>query len=164
MLTLPTITLHTLLLLLLLTPSQCQSGSKENTNNRTCVNSFSFLEDDLLSREENRYNLLQAYYPPRGALPVFVTVTYSFDEFQNQSVWYWSESEFYLIQPMEVLVFTSLFHSNFAYRQRSVELTLSPDCVEAGAEFMETLTQRVNYTVQLLAVKYLRISRHLPFP
>ena len=107
------------------------------------MNSFAALEDDLLSQELNRYNLLKTFYPPRGALPVFVTVTYQFGQLENQSVWYWSESEIYLIQPLEVFQFTSLFYSNFYYRQASLDLHLSEECVETGDEYMEMLTQRV---------------------
>ena len=136
------ITLHTLLLF---TSSHCHNEPRgnENTTERNCVNSFAALEDDLLSRELNRYNLLKAFYPPRGALPVFVTVTYQFDKLENQSVWYWSESEIYLIQPLEIFQFTSLFYSNFYYRQADLELHLSEECMETGDEFMEMLTQRI---------------------
>ena len=139
--TITTITLYTLLLLL--TPSHGYNETSFTTD-RTCATSFTVLEDDLLSQEENRYNLLKAFYPPRNALPVFVTVTYLFGETGNQSVWYWSESEFYLIQPLDVLQFTSLFHSNFYYRMGKMELHLNQDCAEAGPEFMEMLTQRVS--------------------
>lgn len=144
-----TFTLYILHLLHLLTPSQCQSGGDELpfTTDRNCVTSFTVLEDDLLSQEQNRYNLLKTFYPPRGALPVFITVTYTFGESQNQSVWYWSESEFYLIQPLDVLQYTSLFHSNFDYRQGKLDLRLHNDCMETGSEYMEILTQRVSECV-----------------
>ena len=136
------ITLHTLLLL---TSSHCHNDirANESTTERSCVNSFAALEDDLLSRELNRYNLLRTFYPPRGALPVFVIVTYQFGELENQSIWYWSESEIYLIQPLEVFQFTSLFYSNYYYRQANVDLDLSEECVETRDEYMEMLTQRV---------------------
>ena len=121
------------------------------TNKSNCSNSFSILEESLLSLESNRFNLLKTFYPPRGALPVFLTVTYTFDDSENQfgnrgnkSVWYWSESEIYFIQPLEVLQFTSLFHSNFYYRTNELDLVLNEDCYGTGTEFMEILTQRVS--------------------
>lgn len=144
---------HTLLLLVFIAAlppliySQSESGDVLFITSKTCANSFTLLEEDLLSREENRYNLLQAYYPRRSTLPVFVTVTYSFDQ-SNQTIWYWSESEFYLIQPLNVLQFTSLFHSNFPYRQRNLELVLSEECSDAADELLESLTQRVRKEAQ----------------
>ena len=155
---------HTLLLLFLFitalpTPTHSQDGSGDVLfiTSKTCANSFTLLEEDLLSREENRYNLLQAYYPRRSALPVFVTVTYSFNQ-SNQTIWYWSVSQFYLIQPLNVLQFTSLFHSNFPHRQRELELVLSEECSEAGDELLESLTQRVrkefNYEAILISLGY----------
>lgn len=134
-----TVTLH---IFHLLTPSQC--GGDEPTPDRNCTTSFSVLEEDMLSHEENRYNLLKTFYPPRGALPVFVTVMYTFGKSQNQSVWYWSESELYLIQPLDVLLYTSLFHSNFNYREGKLDLKLEKECAETRPEFMELLTQRVS--------------------
>ena len=155
---------HTLLLLLLFitalsTPTHSQDGSGDVLfiTSKTCANSFTLLEEDLLSREGNRYNLLQAYYPRRSALPVFVTVTYSFNQ-SNQTIWYWSVSQFYLIQPLNVLQFTSLFHSNFPHRQRELELVLSEECSEAGDELLESLTQRVrkefHYEAILISLEY----------
>ena len=108
-----------------------------------------------MSREGNRFNLLKTFYPPRGPIPVFLTVTYQFDESQNQfdesldgsenqSVWYWSESEVYLVQPLDVLQFTSLFHSNLMYRSGRLELVLDRECSGTSPDFMEILTQRVS--------------------
>ena len=119
----------------------------------TCSLSFSVLENSLLSSEQNRFNLLRAFYPSRDAQPVFVTVNYTFISDDNSSVdsrtWYWSESEFYLIQPLEIFQFTSLFFSNFAYRQGTVDLMLGPGCAETTTDRMEMLTQRVSLQILL---------------
>lgn len=140
-----TLILH---ILHLLTLSKCQSGGDDSelspAVNRNCTTSFTVLEEDMLSHEQNRYNLLKTFYPPRGALPVFVTVTYTFGDTRNQSVWFWSEAELYLIQPIDVLQYTSLFHSNFNYREGKLDLRLTKDCAETRSEFMELLTQRVS--------------------
>ena len=146
-----------LLILPLLTSSHPHNGSLNNTvttaaitdQKRNCTNSFSVLEEVLLSNEKNRFNLLRVFFPPRGAPPVFLTVSYQFDEFGEQSgnettVWYWSESEVYLIQPLDILQFTSLFHSNLQYRLSSLDLVLNQDCSNTQVEFMELLTQRVS--------------------
>ena len=137
------LTLYTLLLLHIPTPSHCRDNNTD-IDDTLCANSFSVLEEDLLSRDTNRFNLLKTFYPPRGALPVFVTVTYEFDENGNETVWYWSESEIYLIQPLDILQFTSLFHSNFDYRMSEVRLVLSKECQQSETEYLEILTQRVS--------------------
>ena len=139
---------------------------------RNCSNSFTLLEESLLSNENNRFNLLKTFYPPRGAHPVFITVTYRFGEFGgnqfdgsknpskgsgsgnhesdnrsgNESVWYWSASEVYLVQPLDVLQFTSLFHSNLRYRSSMVDLELNQDCLGTRKDYLEILTQRVSLT------------------
>ena len=140
-----TLTLH---ILHLFTLSQCQSGADDleptPAAGRNCTTSFTVLEEVMLSHEQNRYNLLKTFYPPRGALPVFITVTYTFGDSQNQSVWFWSEAELYLIQPLDVLQYTSLFHSNFDYREGKLNLRLAKECAGTRSEFMELLTQRVS--------------------
>ena len=153
-----------LLILPLITSSHPHNGSLDNIvtmaaitdQKRNCTNSFSVLEEVLLSNEKNRFNLLRVFFPPCGAPPVFLTVSYQFDEPQNQfdefgkqswngtTVWYWSESEVYLIQPLDILQFTSLFHSNLQYRLSSLDLVLNQDCSNTQVEFMELLTQRVS--------------------
>ena len=170
------------------------------TNQRNCSNSFSVLEESLLSHEDNRFNLLKTFYPPRGAHPVFLTVTYRFSKFGkqfdeggeqgspensvfgdgsggefggdvfddseirsgmygNESVWYWSASEVYLVQPLDVLQFTSLFHSNLQYRTSEVELELDRECLGTKRDYLEILTQRVselqlNYIFELCMQLY----------
>lgn len=126
-----------LLLLLRMKPATADS--------QTCSKSYAVLEDSLLSNSENRFNLLKAFFPPKEARPIFVTVTYTFNNATNESsVWYWSESEFYLIQPLEIFQFTSLLFANMAYRQSTVELQLDAQCVGASHDLMEMLTQRVS--------------------
>lgn len=121
-------------------------GGGGGRGERNCTNSFTVLEESLLSSESNRFNLLKAFYPPRNALPVFQTVTYNFEsETVNQSkVWYWAQSEVFLVQPLDVLQFTSLFHSNLQYRVGDLELMLPGDCLETKNEFIEILTERVS--------------------
>ena len=114
--------LPTILLITILALSHCHNTVATAEQDPNCLTSFSVLEESLLSRESNRFNLLRMFYPPRGPLPVFLAVTYRFDGLENrsnESIWYWSESEIYFIQPLDVLQFTSLFHSNFHYRQAS---------------------------------------------
>jgi len=110
--------------------------------------SFYQLERSLLQDPDNRYHLLKAFYPPRKAHPVVVRVRYNFSEDQGGAgngsrVWYWSESGFYLIQPLEVFQCTSLLFSNLQYRKSEVEIHLPANCSTAGLEILEMLTLRV---------------------
>ena len=161
------------------TPGDDDDNVTTTTNRdqqRNCSNSFTLLEESLLSNENNRFNLLKTFYPPRLSPPVFITVTYRFGEFGgnqfdgsenpsdgsegsgsgnhvsenrfdrsgNESVWYWSASEVYLVQPLDVLQYTSLFHSNLQYRSSRVDLELNRDCLGTRKDYLEILTQRVS--------------------
>ena len=105
---------------------------------------LTLLERDLFQSGQNRYQLTKTFFPPRNAHPVFVIVNYTFEDSNTTKLWYWSESEFYLIQPLEIFQFSSLFFSNFPHRQASLSLTLSGYCRDASDEMMEVLTQRVS--------------------
>ena len=105
---------------------------------------LTLLERDLFQSGQNRYQLTKTFFPPRNAYPVFVTVNYTFEDSNTTRLWYWSESEFFLIQPLEIFQFSSLFFSNLPHRQASLSLTLPRYCRDASDEIMEVLTQRVS--------------------
>ena len=109
----------------------------------TCSSSFHPLEADLLSRPQNRFLLSTKFFPPRDANPVIIKVDYVYEDSNMTNVWFWSESEFYFIQPLEIFLYTSLFFANQPYRQSSLTLELSPDCLDAEELYMRVLTQRV---------------------
>lgn len=111
-----------------------------------CSNNFFVLEQSLLESTDNRFNLLKAFYPPREAHPVLVRVNYTFDGTFNDTsqIWFWSESEFYLIQPLEIFQFTSLLFSNMPYRQSQLHIRLDSDCSQAPADYLQMLTTRVS--------------------
>ena len=126
------------LLLSISTPSEAQED--------TCSSSFHLLEADLLSRPQNRFLLATKFFPPRDANPVIIKVDYVYEDskLNNTNVWFWSESEFYLIQPLEIFLYTSLFFANQPYRQSTITLELSADCLNAEDLHMKVLTQRVS--------------------
>ena len=114
---------------------------------------FYELEGSLLRSAENRFSLLKAFYSPRQPRPVVVKITYSFSAGEEEEltspgnasrVWYWSESGFYLIQPLEVFQCTSLLFSNLVYMQRELDLQLPANCSSVSEEFLEMLTSRVS--------------------
>ena len=134
-----------LLLLLVLFISHSQLHAAEGSSS-ACSNDFFILERSLLDSTDNRFNLLKAFYPPRDARPVLVKVNYTFmDSLDSTSqIWFWSESEYYLIQPLEIFQFTSLLFSNMPYRRRDVSILLSSDCSDSSDEHLQLLTTRVS--------------------
>ena len=115
-----------------------------------CSSSFHLLEADLLSRPQNRFLLSTKFFPPRDANPVVIKVDYVYEDSNMTNVWFWSESEFYFIQPLEIFLYTSLFFANQPYRQSSLTLELSPDCLDAEELYMRILTQRVSHAVMTI--------------
>ena len=137
-----------LLMVLLLQPSSGAGQSNSTTAEPTCANSFHLLEADLLSRPQNRFFLSTKFFPPRDANPVIIKVDYVYEDSNITNVWFWSESEFYFIQPLEIFLYTSLFFANQPYRQSTLTLELSPDCINAVELHMKVLTQKVGILYQ----------------
>ena len=130
---------------------QCEPEENE------CSKCFDVLANELFIIDRNRYNLQRAFFPPDIANPVFVSVTYYFtrnmsgDGFTNYSLstpsmnWFWTQSTFYLFQPLEFLQFSSLFFSDPSLRETTLSLYLQPNCSEVSLDMMKLLTQRVSY-------------------
>ena len=125
------------------------------TDNPTCSTNFFLMERSLLENTNNRFNLLKAFYPPREARPVVLKVNFTFTDTQKSKIWYWSESEFYFIQPLEIFQFTSLFFANGAYRQSDLVIELDTNCSDAADEFFKILTTRVSLEIDLFVFQYL---------
>ena len=118
----------------------------------SCSNNFFLMEQSLLQDTDNRFNLLKAFFPARDPHPVLVRANYTFRGGVSTSmsetsppgeVWFWSESEFYLIQPLEVFQFTSLLFGNTPNRMKDLNLTLDSNCTDAPSEYFLHLTARV---------------------
>ena len=118
--------------------------AQQTSVDSSCTSSFHFLEASLLSHPQNRYNLTETFFPPRDANPVIVEVNYKFGNSNVTKVFFWSESAFYFIQPLEIFLYTSLFFANQPYRKSDINLELSTDCLDAGELHMKILTQRVS--------------------
>lgn len=122
-----------------------QPTSSNSTQSESCSTNFFEMEKSLLLSTENRFRLLKSYFPPRAAHPVVIKVNYTFDDLMEGSqIWFWSESEFYFIQPLEIFQFTSLLFSNMVYRRGHLSVQLHSDCSSAPQEFFSVLTTRVS--------------------
>lgn len=136
---------HLLLPLLLSSLSLLTVHAAITSQESNCTNDFYVLEKELLSRSRNRYNLTKAFFPSRDANPVVIRVTYIFEgPNSTNETWFWTESLFYVIQPLEIFQFTSLFFSDLPYRKQEVTVTLGADCIDTEKEYLMILTQRVS--------------------
>ena len=136
---------------------QCDPGNENN-----CSKCYDVLVNELVISDINRFNLQQAFFPPNDSNPVFVTVTYHFIRNPtgptNFSVldgptqtWFWTQSTFYLFQPIDSLQYTSLLFSDTTLSSKKVDLYLQPNCKDSDTDMMRLLTQRVSQNkLQLL--------------
>lgn len=136
----------------------CTEGAIKCTPGKdSCKDCYSKLIYQITDHDENMFNLQKSFFPPDKFTPVFITVYYhygnhsevcSISAAENNTaakVWFWSSSIFYLIQPLHVLQFTSLFFSDTAkFYTSEVCFILDPDCYNASVEHMRLLTQRVS--------------------
>ena len=129
--------------------AKCDPGYEQ------CSQCYDVLANELIVSDRNRFNLQNTFFPPESTNPVFVTVRYNF--IRNSTgltnfsadgpvqLWFWTESTFYLFQPIESLQYTSLlFADTLLSGTSTVELYLQPECIESSARMMRLLTQRVS--------------------
>lgn len=133
----------------------------------TCRDCYSKLVDQITGRDENLFSLQSQFFPPETTSPFFLTVYYYFGDDpstcealvagnetavddDDYTVWFWSTTSFYLIQPIHVFQYTSLFFSDTTSYASEVCLVLDPECSDAEDRYMKLLTQRVS----ALSVKF----------
>ena len=111
---------------------------------QSCDECYDTLANKLVNMHNNKYNLRRVFYPLERESPVFVTVTYQYNDSSvpNQT-WYWSAGVFYYLQPLEVFQFTSLFFGNPDWRSSDLTLTLPAECANASKGFMTELSEQV---------------------
>ncbi len=121
-----------------------------------CSKCFHVLVNEIISSDRNRYNLQRAFFPSDTSNPVFIAVTYYFTRNMSgngstdysltspNQTWFWTQSTFYLFQPVESLQYTSLLFSDPSLRESNVSLYLEPNCMETDPDMLKLLTQRVS--------------------
>ena len=129
---------------------QCDPGEDD------CSKCYDLLANELIVSDKNRFNMQKAFFPPHKANPVFVTVRYHFirnntgptnfsaTNPDNTRIWFWTQSFFYLFQPIQSLQLTSLLFSDTLSSSSVVDLYLQPECNQSSIEMMQLLTQRVS--------------------
>ena len=143
-----------ILLLVTLVGLQHSAAVKCRHQSQNCDACYDTLADSLMNMRNNKYNLRRVFYPLERESPVFVTVTYQYDDSSvpNQ-MWYWSAGVFYYLQPLEVFQFTSLFFGNPNWRSNNITLILPAECASASEEFMTELTEQVR-TTHIITAKH----------
>jgi hypothetical protein len=119
----------------------CSPG-KEN-----CSQCYLTLKKSLLSKDDNIRNLSLAFYPPRAAVPEFVTVLYKFEDLSDEEDqhWFWTHDSSYLFFPLKTFQYLSLFFGKLEKQvSQKVTLTLDAECNMTKTETMNLLTQRVS--------------------
>ena len=117
----------------------CQPGHD------SCSQCYLALKQSLLGRDDNIQQLSRAFYPWNASNPVFVTVTYNFENSNKSKVWYWTVDSSFLFFQITTFQYLSLFYSKPAgFFSQKVHLTLDENCTEASEDMFKLLTQRVS--------------------
>ena len=136
-----------ILLLVVLAGLLHRAAAECRDQSQSCDECYDTLADSLVNMRNNKYHLRRVFYPLKRSSPVFVTVTYQYNDSSvpNQT-WYWSAGLFYFFQPLEVFQFTSLFFGNPAWRSSEITLILPAECANSSEGFMTELTGQVRTT------------------
>ena len=121
---------------------------------RSCRDCYLTLKQELLKRDDNVFDLSEAFFPPDTNPPEFVTITYNFKddgtEYINESqIWYWVEQSSYFLFPPHTFQYLSLFFGKpEEFYAQEVSLILNAtDCLGVQTKYMTLLTQRVSIKI-----------------
>ena len=111
-----------------------------DNNYSNCATCYQTFANAIVNTEDNKYRLSRAFFPTRNAASVQVKVTYKRNlNTTDAIIYFWVTGGFYLIQPLEVFLYRSLFFSSPSYRHESVTVFLPDDCF--GTESNDTVTE-----------------------
>ena len=117
----------------------CQSEMDESD---ACNTSYTSLAKALLEDDRNFYIMQSTFFHPISTSPVFITITYVYNNSVNSNrTFFWSSAVFH---PVRIFQFTSLLFSDPSLRYNETTLYLPEDCHGASDDFMLLLTQRVS--------------------
>jgi hypothetical protein len=110
---------------------------------------YKALATELLEDNRNFYNLQNVFFSPNSGSPVFVTVTYHYEDdnatSSSTAIYFWSSAIYFFFHPVRIFQFTSLLFSDPALRFDKVDLYLSANYSSIPSECMILLTQRVSH-------------------
>ena len=136
------------------------STLEDNNNYSDCTTNFATLEKALFFTDNNRFQLIKAFYPARESVTLFLNVKYNFSIPANDQTelsvcqnWIWTTGTFYLIESPDVFLFTSLLFVHPENKIHTVTLKLPAECADLAEEcdrnpnevsMLEILTRRVS--------------------
>ena len=127
---------------------------------------YETLATALLEDNRNFYNLQKVFFPPNNGSPVFITVTYHYEDHNATSssndIYFWSSAIYFFFHPVRTFQFTSLLFSDSALRVGKVDLYLLANYSSVDSDCMVLLTQRVShYLIFFSLIQSLAISMYL---
>lgn len=148
-----------ILLFIMLASLTFGEGFGEGKNLSDCAEKYNTLEWALLHTKNNKFELQNAFYPPREEPSIFVTVHYKFldEDGTNttcEKTWLWSTIGFYLIQPPSIYQFMALFFNPeprvgianilLPYECRDLVTWKNGSCSCVSNGMLDIITQRVS--------------------
>ena len=110
-----------------------------------CNTSYTSLAKALLDDDRNFYTMQSTFFPPISTSPVFIAVTYVYNNsVNNNRTFFWSSAVYFFFHPVRIFQFTSLLFSDPSLRYNETTLYLPEDCRGTSDDFMLLLTQRVS--------------------
>ena len=130
----------------------CYDDTLNNTRSYdNCDTCYQTLANALINTGDNKYQLSMTFFPTVTPPPVQVEVTYRGSSNMTNTVkWYWLGGGFYVIQPLELFAYRSLFFAPPPWHFDNVTLTLPDKCLinpNKSNERLRDLTQRVRYRI-----------------
>ena len=128
--------------------SEIRTSDSQDNSQAPC-HIYKALATELLEDGRNFYSLQNIFFSPKSGSPVFVTVTYHYEDdnatSSSTAVYFWSSTVYFFFHPVRIFQFTSLLFSDPALRFDKVDLYLSANYSSVGSDCMILLTQRVSH-------------------
>ena len=128
----------------------CYDEPPNNETYDNCNTCYQTFANALLNTGDNKYKLSRVFFPIDNVPPVQVEITYnSTSNTTEPRIWYWLKGAFFIIQPLELFEFRSLFFSVPSWYKESITLALPDNCFSDNNKtnnnklFFQYATQRV---------------------
>ena len=121
----------------------CYDEPPNNNSYDNCATCYQTLANALVNTGDNKYQLSGMFFPIDAVTPVQVEVTYISISNVTARKMYWLKGGFYVFQPVELILYRSLFFSPPSWRKESITLELPDQCFDKS-KYFHHITQRVS--------------------
>ena len=125
----------------------CYDEPHNNKSYDNCATCYQTLANALVNTGDNKYQLSDMFFPIDAVTPVQVEVTYISISNVTARIMYWLKGGFFVFQPLELIVYRSLFFSPPSWRRESITLELPDQCFDKSNKsdkYFQHVTQRVS--------------------